>query len=326
MTGKHHVVAETARVRYSFDIIRNITVIQGDSATGKTTLIELLTEYKRRGSGQGITISSDVPCYVYSGDGTNWKYDLDIVKGSLVFIDEDYSFIFTKQFAEYLPQTDNYYIFITRKPLYNLPYSITEIYGIRTSGKFHFPEKIYNEFYPLYPIPAQNDVRKDVLILVEDKEAGYQFFSSLVGPDRCITSEGNSSLYKKILAADNTNGILAIADGAAFGAYIDKVVKFAELKMHIALYFPESFEWMVLKSGILKDASLDEIMRHPQDYIDSAEYVSWERFFTDLLKEKTKDDPVKRYSKKSLSSFYTGKNADQILSVMPPEIISLINM
>ncbi|MDO4337468.1 MAG: hypothetical protein Q4C91_05180 [Eubacteriales bacterium] len=27
---------------------------------------------------------------------------------------------------------------------------IKEIYGIRTTGKFHFSEQIYHEFYPIY--------------------------------------------------------------------------------------------------------------------------------------------------------------------------------
>ena len=151
MIGKHHVNIETSGLKYSFAIRRNITIIQGDSATGKTTLIELLADYKRLGPGQGINVSSDVPVYVYTGDGKNWEYDLDGVSKSLVFIDEDYSFIFTKEFAKYLADSDNYYVFITRKPLYELPYSTQEIYGIRTSGKYHFPEQVYNEFYPIYP-------------------------------------------------------------------------------------------------------------------------------------------------------------------------------
>ena len=89
--------------------------------------------------------------YVYTGDGKNWEYDLNAVNKSLVFIDEDYSFIFQKEFAKYLSTSDNYYILITRKPLYELPYSTQEIYGIRTSGNYSFPEQIYNEFYPIYP-------------------------------------------------------------------------------------------------------------------------------------------------------------------------------
>jgi hypothetical protein len=35
MIGKHHVIIETSGLKYSFEIQRNITIIQGDSATGK---------------------------------------------------------------------------------------------------------------------------------------------------------------------------------------------------------------------------------------------------------------------------------------------------
>ena len=40
--GKHRIILETARVKYDFTVRRNITVILGDSATGKTTLINYL--------------------------------------------------------------------------------------------------------------------------------------------------------------------------------------------------------------------------------------------------------------------------------------------
>ena len=324
MIGKHHVIIETSGLKYSFDIRRNITIIQGNSATGKTTLIELLSDYKRRGPGQGIMVSSDVPVYVYTGDGENWKYELDGVKGSLVFIDEDYSFVFTKEFAGYLADSDNYYIFITRKPLYELPYSTQEIYGIRTSGKYHFPEQIYHEFYPLYPEATFTANEKRIMLLVEDKESGYQFYKNIVGDGRCISAEGNSQLYSKMLEADDSHGLLIIADGAAFGPYIEKVKKYADLKGHLALYFPESFEWMILKSGILHDSSIDDILAHPEDYVDNREYISWERFFTALLQEKTSGDPVKQYRKNRLAPFYTGDNAKNILQVMPEDIRKLI--
>ena len=54
MKGKHHILVETSGLKYEFDIKRNITVIQGDSATGKTTLVELLNEYASKGSNRGI--------------------------------------------------------------------------------------------------------------------------------------------------------------------------------------------------------------------------------------------------------------------------------
>lgn len=54
-----------------------------------------------------------------------------------------------------MKRSTNYFVIITRKPIKTLPYSINEIYGIRTSGKYHFPDKVYNEFYPIYPEKEQ---------------------------------------------------------------------------------------------------------------------------------------------------------------------------
>ena len=150
MKNKHHIVVETERLKYEFDIRRNITVIQGDSATGKTTLVQLLETYSRYGKDSGVRLQSDVPCVVFGGDASLWKVAMETYQGSIVFIDEDYSFIYSKEFADVIQDTSNYYVLITRQPLYNLPYSVKEIYGIRTTGKYHYPEKIYNEFYRIY--------------------------------------------------------------------------------------------------------------------------------------------------------------------------------
>ncbi len=149
MVGKHHIIIETAHLKYEFDVRRNITVLQGDSATGKTTLIELLREYSVRGESSGVILQSDVPCEVYAGGALGWENALLGYKGSIVFFDEGYSFVFSKDFAAAIRDTDNYYVIVSRKPLQNLPYSIHEIYGIRTTGKYHFPEQVYHEFYPI---------------------------------------------------------------------------------------------------------------------------------------------------------------------------------
>ena len=155
MKGKHHIIMESDNLKYEFDIKRNITVIQGESATGKTTLIELLNEQIRRRGAGGVRIQSDVPCAVYLAGEDNWEYELRGLQGKIIFFDEDFRFIYTKEFAEFVADADNYFVFITRKPLKNLPYSINEIYGIRTTGKYHFPEQVWHEFYPIY-----SDVQK----------------------------------------------------------------------------------------------------------------------------------------------------------------------
>ena len=150
MKGSHNVIVETEHMKYTFTIRRNITIVLGDSGTGKTTLVDYLNMYSHRGTGSGVTLQSDVPCVVLSDISGQWRNILSGIRQSIVFIDEGQPFIFTEDFATAVRDSDNYYVLITRRPLRNLPYSTQEIYGIRTTGKYHFPEKVYQEFYPIY--------------------------------------------------------------------------------------------------------------------------------------------------------------------------------
>lgn len=52
---------------------------------------------------------------------------------------------------------------------------------------------------------------------------------------------------------------------------------------------PESFEWLILSAGILKNSLVDKILDDPSEYVECKEYFSWERFFTAVLIEETKD-------------------------------------
>ena len=323
MKNKHHIIVETERLKYEFDIRRNITVIQGDSATGKTTLVQLLETYSRYGKDSGVRLQSDVPCVVFGGDASLWKVAMETYQGSIVFIDEDYSFIYSKEFADVIQDTSNYYVLITRQPLYNLPYSVKEIYGIRTTGKYHYPEKIYNEFYRIYEDTDEKSL-KDVIVMVEDSKSGYQFFSSVCKKDACISVDGNSNFVSKIENADKDKQVVVIADGAAFGAYIAKVMAIAKSRKDVTMYFPESFEWVILKSGIINIKDIDSILAEPERYIESRDFFSWERYFTQLLIDSTSGSDIKKYDKSRLKPYYLeGKNRDSIIGVLPKSIREL---
>lgn len=82
--------------------------------------------------------------------------------------------------------------------------------------------------------------------------------------------------------------VLVIADGAAFGSEMDRVMKLLDKKKNIVLYLLESFEWLILKSDILNDKEVREILMDVSQYVESSEYFSWERYFTTLLIEKTR--------------------------------------
>lgn len=73
------------------------------------------------------------------------------------------------------------------------------------------------------------------------------------------------------------------------------------------LCLPESFEWLILKSGIVQAPQLSEILEQPSLYIESAEYFSWENFFESYLVRHTQETPF-QYAKHSLSSVYLQAN------------------
>ena len=45
MKGKHKIVVSTKRLKYEFELHRNLTIIRGDSATGKTTLVDMIRDH-----------------------------------------------------------------------------------------------------------------------------------------------------------------------------------------------------------------------------------------------------------------------------------------
>ena len=134
MTGSYQITVSNETVKYEFVIRRNITIIRGDSASGKTTLVEMIREYYESGENSGIQLNCQRPCRTLSG--RDWKILLEATKESIVFIDEDNDFILTDEFAAAARDSDTYYVIVTREGLPNLPYSVDEIYGIRSSGRY----------------------------------------------------------------------------------------------------------------------------------------------------------------------------------------------
>ena len=324
MKGSHRIIAETARIKYDFTIRRNLTILQGNSATGKTTLVDLLHDSTRGEIASSIRLTSDVPCIVYSAQETDWRTLIPSYEGSIVFIDEGYRFIRTKEFADLIRTTDNYYVLVTRESIPTLPYSINEIYGIRTSGRYHFPKQVYHEFYPIYEdvVICVDQQTVGSYVVTEDSGAGYLFLRACNSqPELCVSTNGNTGVYRMLRDLPKDRPVAVIADGAAFGALIEKVLTIAEYRKDTMLYLPESFEWIILKSGILNAPELKDVLERPEDFIDSRIHFSWDQFFTSYLRDLTSGDAVRRYAKDHLPAFYTqGQNKERILAVIPEEM------
>ena len=98
--------------------------------------------------------------------------------------------------------------------------------------------------------------------------------------------------------------ILVIVDGAAFGSEMKDISECIKTQGNIVLYAPESFEWLLLSTKEIPEVKVETILQNPEEYIDSKEYISWERYFTDLLIESTSKNFIWAYSKKRLTKAY----------------------
>ena len=315
MKGKHRIIVSTKRLKYDFEIRRNLTVIRGDSATGKTTLVDMIREYVNNPSGTPVELTCDKKCYVL--EGSLWKEQLSAMQDSIVFIDEGNEFIKTVEFADTIQKTDNYYVIVSRESLPSLPYSVEEIYGIRTSGKYGTLKPCYHEFYRIYGAQTlEKDIKPEVVI-TEDSNSGYQFFNSGCRQQqlKCETMNGKSNVCHYLNMHKNER-ILVIADGAAFGSEIDRVMQLIGGKDQVVLYLPESFEWLILKAKVVKSKWADQVLEKPWEYVERKTYFSWERFFTAVLIEETNGSYL-AYAKRKLNPAYLNDSVkDSILEQM----------
>lgn len=303
MIGRYHVRVNNNRNSYSFELVRNITVLRGLSGRGKTTLFEMIHEHNRFGKNSGVSISCDKKLYALGGD--NWEEELAAHPGEIIVIDEDSQFIRSKDFARAVRGSDNYYLLITRNYLADLPISVDEIYEL-TGAKNKKFKRVYQDLDRMYDRPSERNLpfAPDVIV-TEDSKAGYQFFCHIAQQSgmKCISASGKTKVFRKVCELQNEN-VIVIADGAAFGAEIDELVKQQQLRpQKLAIYLPESFEWLVLSSGVV-DLSDEKLLAMPELFADSTQYMSYEQYFTELLSDETRKIAYMKYRKEKLADYY----------------------
>lgn len=317
MKGKYRIELYNSIVHYFLTVERNITILQGSSATGKSELVRLLTEYNQSRESSGITLICDKKCSVLTSD--DWESRLKSMKDRIIFIDEGNSFVQTKEFARAIDGSDNYFVIIYRDSLYELPYSIREVYGLRelSASKYKKAEQIYNEMFQLYPSFSGVDISVS-RILTEDSESGFQFFNTAY-PKQVFSANGKGNILSNLRKlSQNGDHVAAVVDGAAFGPEMSKVYEWLQWNPGNVVFAPESFEYLILASGIMDVPS--NILTKTYDFADSCQYMSWERFYTKYLQQLTASGSHP-YQKRKLHPFYTTLgNMEKILKMLPDNL------
>ena len=106
------VVVRSKRYNCDFQLAHKASVFLGDSGTGKTKLVEALTD-----ASGGYSISTSKDCKFIKLTSNSWVELLEWSAGkeNYVYIVDDDDFIFTEEFGKLYKNIDNsYFIFIVR--------------------------------------------------------------------------------------------------------------------------------------------------------------------------------------------------------------------
>lgn len=324
MKGDYRFEIHTDISVFDFVIKRNITILKGNSGIGKTTLLEILENYLLNREESGFYVNTNVNYdVVLPTNRQHWKSLIGTHRNTIIFIEENNDFIYEKDFTKFVIESGNYFVFISRDPFRMFPYSYKEIYTLKCERNNKVYQKTLYTFESLYSnfniIP--NEINT---VLTEDSRSGLKFFSILFKNLDVITSKGNTKILS-CLESLNQN-VLIIADGAAFGTYIEEILFYIDntFDKRVVLYLPESFEWLLLKSKVINFKGLDQILENPSNYIESRSYLTWERFFTYLALNYS--DERFKYTKHALNPFYLQqRNLDKVKSILPKELQKIID-
>ena len=303
MHGVYKVRVRNQHNSYVFELHRNITVLRGQSGRGKTTLFDMIREYNRFGKQSGVSVSCDAELIAVDGD--NWEKEIHTRPGSIIVVDEDSSFVRSKDFAREIRGSDHYYLLITRNYLAELPISVDEIYELTGEKNKKF-KRVYQEIERMFEkAVVRNLPFKPDVIITEDKRAGFEFFKNRADQVgiQCVSAEGKANVLAVLNQYPDRN-VVVIADGAAFGAEISDVVEQQKLRPRkLAIFLPESFEWLILRSGVIPGFD-QALLEQAADHADSALYFSWEQYFTDLIEQATTEPDFVKYRKTKLADYY----------------------
>jgi GTPase SAR1 family protein len=303
MKGKYLVDIGYKRLKYHLEIKRMITIIVGDSGTGKTTLINMLKDYlKSPNSVSGLKFSTTAGRVSVLDKDTDWYAELDKTNDTIFFADECIRYCRSDAFVTKLKSSGNYLVYISRDARNGgMHYAVNEIYEFHREKKNSY---YLNSLYNFYTDSKLN--MKPNLVITEDSTSGLDTIKSLL---KCevVTSNGKDNMVNTILSYQDSgyNNIYVIVDGAAYGNEIEDTIKTG-----VYIFAPESFEWLLLVTDTFNKYCKEELSR-TYDFAESSLYETWENYYEYLLKDVSSKYLHEKYSKKhldELSSFWSSES------------------
>lgn len=187
MRGTHSVRIFNRRVDHRFEVRGNITVMQGDGGTGKTTPFAMRSDLTRQGAAGGVGPSCDKMCVALADidrrNQLSQTRDPHRLRGRGRELHLEHGALFCDA-------NDGYLLYYLTSPVCSLPYGVRDVHKMRaariTSWEAVRPEGARH----LYGGVGDEMGRDYAAALVEDAQSGFEFFRHRLegGGPRCETA------------------------------------------------------------------------------------------------------------------------------------------
>lgn len=135
MNGEINLTVSTSQTMFQLKFDRNISIIRGDTGTGKSYLCDLLDKANMPDSGITVSVDRDIQIIVMPSTTLNssvtrpWNVIIASTENALFFIDEDCDCLSgtPANLSQVIRHTSNYYVIISRKNLADLSYAVYEL-------------------------------------------------------------------------------------------------------------------------------------------------------------------------------------------------------
>lgn len=260
--------------RYDLTLQRRVTVVVGNSATGKSTLVKALAGALDRNHKTEISVTLNGEEIQYSV-GKEPPADPN-VPVLMVFDEYDAEKLRELQnrskYDPYLYDRNIWVLYMSRSAK-SIPVicSVPSFVYFYTEGNTTYARSHYSTL-------TNSCTYMDVI--TEDRGLGLELYKRLARS--AITSGGNTG-FRKYLKRDALVQALYVSDGANSGRHFFELYRLA-MSRKIDLIYPECFEWVILSTPMFQQLpEIQEELSRANIDANKPSYVSWESYYTEML-------------------------------------------
>jgi hypothetical protein len=115
---------------YEFELKGKVSILAGDSGTGKSTLVDLVADLKKPLTD--MVLECDLPCTALSQEPQKW--DDELQSNSVLFIDDAHPFLASEDIAK-IRESNCYFVIASRDA--PVDYNSDNVFKIASSGNYH---------------------------------------------------------------------------------------------------------------------------------------------------------------------------------------------